>query len=212
MAVSVPPHEHSGASLATYTLPWGLAIFPAIAGALFLWRLAGLTLLACGVLSAVLTEGLCALVRGRPWRVRNGHAALVGCLLALMLPTRAPGWLAAAGAAFGILFVQEAFGGNGYHLFHPALAGRLFLYLSWPQYFHRPPLPGGIPFALPEAWKGIGLAQLNGFLFQPGDCSARPQPRCSSWGRCSSCSKERSGGFRWGRSSWSAWGRDSGTE
>lgn len=45
-----------------------------------------------------------------------------------------------------------------------------------------------------------------------GDCSARPQPRCSSWGRCSSCSKERSGGFRWGRSSWSAWGRDSGTE
>lgn len=167
-AVSAPPHERSGASLTTYALPWGLAIFPAIAGALFLWRLTGLTLLACGVLSAVLAEGLCALVRGRPWRVRNGHAALVGCLLALTLPTRAPGWLAAAGAAFGILFAQEAFGGNGYHLFHPALAGRLFLYLSWPQYFHRSPLPGEIPLALPEVWKGIGLAQLNGFLFQPG--------------------------------------------
>ncbi len=168
VVISSPPHEHSGASQGSYHLTWGLALLPSIAGALFLWRLESFVLLVTGILSAVLAEGLCRRLRGLPLTSANGHAALMGCLLALTLPAGAPSWLAAAGAGFGILFAQEALGGNGFHLLHPALVGRLFVYLSWPKYFHRSPMAAGFPLSLPDTWRGIGLSSLNDLLFRPG--------------------------------------------
>jgi len=166
--VSSPPHELSGASLASYHLTWGLALLPAVAGALFLWRLESFALIVTGILAAVLTEGLCCWIRGLPLSITNGHAGLMGCLLALTLPPGAPLWLAACGAGFGILFAQEALGGIGFYVLHPALTGRLFVYLSWPKYFYRLPLASGFPLSLPETWHGIGLSSLNDFLFRPG--------------------------------------------
>ena len=166
--VSSSPHELSGASLSSYHLTWGLALLPAVAGALFLWRQESFVLLVAGILTAILAEGLCCRIRGLPLRITNGHAALMGCLIALALPSGAPPWLACAGAAFGIIIGQEAFGGNGFYFLHPALAGRLFVYLSWPNYFHRTPIEGGFPLTLPDTWHGIGLASVNDFLFRPG--------------------------------------------
>ena len=166
--VSSSPHELSGASLSSYHLIWGLALLPAVAGALFLWRLESFVLLISGILTAILAESLCCRIRGLPLRITNGHAALMGCLMALTLPSGAPPWLACAGAAFGILIGQEAFGGNGFYFLHPALAGRLFVYLSWPNYFHRAPIKADFPLTLPDTWHGIGLASVNDFLFRPG--------------------------------------------
>jgi electron transport complex protein RnfD len=168
VVISSPPHELSGASLSSYQLTWGLALLPAVAGAFFLWRLESLALVVTGILAAAAAEGLCSWVRGLPLKIANGHAGLMGCLLALTLPAGAPPWLAAVGAGFGILFAQEALGGSGFYFLHPALAGRLFVYLSWPKYFHRPPLASGFPLSLPGTWHGVSLSFWNDFLFRPG--------------------------------------------
>lgn len=168
VVISSPPHELSGASPASYQLIWGLALLPALAGAFFLWRLESLTLVVTGILAAALTEGLCSKLRGLPLRIANGHAGLMGCLLALTLPAGAPPWVAAAGAVFGILFAQEALGGRGFYFLHPALAGRLFVYLSWPKYFHRPALVSKFPLSLPGTWHGVSLSFWDDFLFRPG--------------------------------------------
>jgi len=57
----------------------------------------------------------------------DGSALITGLLLALTLPPRMPIWMVVIGAAFSIALAKEAFGGLGYNIFNPALAGRAFL-------------------------------------------------------------------------------------
>lgn len=54
-------------------------------------------------------------------------------LLALTLPARTPLWIAAVGIIFGILFGKAVFGGFGRNIFNPALVGRAFIYVSFPE-------------------------------------------------------------------------------
>jgi electron transport complex protein RnfD len=53
-------------------------------------------------------------------------------LLALTLPPFVPWWMAALGSAFAILVAKTMFGGLGFNLFNPALAGRAFMLATFP--------------------------------------------------------------------------------
>ncbi|MDR0386312.1 MAG: RnfABCDGE type electron transport complex subunit D [Prevotellaceae bacterium] len=59
-------------------------------------------------------------------------AALTGLLLAMNLPSGIPLYIVALGAAFAIGVVKISFGGLGSNLFNPAIAGRIFLLISFP--------------------------------------------------------------------------------
>jgi electron transport complex protein RnfD len=59
-------------------------------------------------------------------------AALTGLLLAMNLPSGIPLYIVAIGAAFAIGVVKISFGGLGSNLFNPAIAGRIFLLISFP--------------------------------------------------------------------------------
>jgi Na+-transporting NADH:ubiquinone oxidoreductase subunit B len=63
------------------------------------------------------------------------EAIWVTCFLFLLsLPPRTPWWVALIGIAFGVLFAKEVFGGFGRNPFNPAIAGRLFIYLTFPAH------------------------------------------------------------------------------
>jgi electron transport complex protein RnfD len=64
--------------------------------------------------------------------VMDGSAVLTGLLLAFTLPPTVPLWMPAVGAVFGVLVAKQLFGGLGYNIFNPALAGRAFLLAAWP--------------------------------------------------------------------------------
>ncbi len=53
-------------------------------------------------------------------------------LLALILPPTLPLWQAALAVTFGVVFAKEVFGGVGKNFMNPALAGRAFLFFSYP--------------------------------------------------------------------------------
>lgn len=53
-------------------------------------------------------------------------------LFALILPPTIPLWQAALGITFGIVVAKEVFGGTGKNFMNPALAGRAFLFFSYP--------------------------------------------------------------------------------
>ncbi|MEW9824599.1 MAG: NADH:ubiquinone reductase (Na(+)-transporting) subunit B [Candidatus Symbiodolus clandestinus] len=53
-------------------------------------------------------------------------------LFALTLPPTLPLWQAALGISFGIVIAKELFGGTGRNFLNPALAGRAFLFFSYP--------------------------------------------------------------------------------
>lgn len=63
----------------------------------------------------------------------DGTAVLTAILLALALPTLAPWWLAALGAAFAIIIAKHLYGGLGYNPFNPAMVGYAMLLIAFPK-------------------------------------------------------------------------------
>ncbi|MDP8256427.1 MAG: RnfABCDGE type electron transport complex subunit D [Candidatus Alcyoniella australis] len=96
---------------------------------LFGWRV--LALLAFVFVIGIITEGLFTLPKGKPITT----ACLVSCMLyTLTLPATVPLWIAGVGIVFGLAIGKMAFGGTGMNVFNPALAGRAFIYVSFPQH------------------------------------------------------------------------------
>ena len=68
---------------------------------------------------------------------------MTGLLLAFNLPSNLPISIIIVGAAFAIGVGKMAFGGLGQNLFNPALAGRVFLLISFPVQMTTWPVPQG---------------------------------------------------------------------
>ncbi|MBS9779357.1 MAG: NADH:ubiquinone reductase (Na(+)-transporting) subunit B [Moraxellaceae bacterium] len=71
--------------------------------------------------------------------VKRGHEVNEGffvtsVLFALTLPATIPLWQVALGITFGVVVAKEVFGGTGKNFLNPALAGRAFLYFSYPAF------------------------------------------------------------------------------
>jgi Na+-transporting NADH:ubiquinone oxidoreductase subunit B len=72
------------------------------------------------------------------WEKRYGskasEAVFVTCILYTMtLPPSIPMWIAAIGILFGLFFGKIFFGGFGRNIFNPALVGRAFIYVNFPE-------------------------------------------------------------------------------
>ena len=83
----------------------------------------------------------------KPRGKKVSEAVLVSsALYALSMPPAVPLWIAAIGIVFGVVFAKCVFGGFGRNIFNPAIAGRLFVYVTFPdgmqRSFMRPWKPG----------------------------------------------------------------------
>lgn len=87
-------------------------------------------------------------------------AFVTGTLVAMTLPPSIPLWISALSAVVSITFGKMVFGGFGTNMFNPAILGRTFVYISFPQAmtvtWHKPFLlsdfPGGfLRWSVPEA-------------------------------------------------------------
>jgi Na+-transporting NADH:ubiquinone oxidoreductase subunit B len=79
------------------------------------------------------------------------EAIFVTCVLYTMtLPPSTPFWIAAVGIAFGVFFGKMVFGGFGKNIFNPALVGRAFIYVSFPEpmTIHWTKVSAGLPGGL----------------------------------------------------------------
>jgi len=94
-------------------------------GALYFFPIYLVTLLAGGF-----WEVLFACVRRQP--INEGFL-VTSLLFALIMPPDIPWWQVALGISFGIVLAKEVFGGVGMNILNPALAGRCFLFFSYPQ-------------------------------------------------------------------------------
>jgi len=68
-------------------------------------------------------------------KIMDGSAAATAMILCLMLPNQIHPVYAALGVIFAIVVVKYSFGGLGANWLNPALAGWLFIRLSWPHAF-----------------------------------------------------------------------------
>lgn len=92
-----------------------------------------LQILLC-VTTAIAAEAIVLSLREKPVRatLADGSAVLTGLLLALSIPPLAPWWVAVIGSFFAIAIVKQLYGGLGFNLFNPAMAGYVVLLISFP--------------------------------------------------------------------------------
>ncbi len=132
LLISHAPHIWSGFSTnkIMYIVVFAL-LFPT-AAAIYFFGYYAIYIILIGTATAVLTEFVIKKLRKKRF-IMDGSAVITGLLLALTLPPRIPLWMVVVGAFFSIALVKEAFGGLGYNIFNPALAGRAFLSVCFPN-------------------------------------------------------------------------------
>jgi electron transport complex protein RnfD len=108
------------------------SLLPAVLWGGFVFGPRALVVVAVAIAAAAVSEWLATRALGRRATLRDGSAVCTGLLLALTLPPFAPWWTVALGAAFAILVAKMMFGGLGFNLFNPALAGRAFMMATFP--------------------------------------------------------------------------------
>ena len=143
----VSPSPHARSSVSTPNLMYGViaALLPALAVSIFYFGIGSLIVTLTSVVSCVLFEYLIQkfLLKQTP-TICDGSAILTGLLLAFNLPSNLPIGIIIVGAAFAIGVGKMAFGGLGQNLFNPALAGRVFLLISFPVQMTTWPVPQGL--------------------------------------------------------------------
>lgn len=134
MLVSPSPHIHAKRSTTSIMVDVIIALMPAVIVSILFYGWSELMILAVSVVSCVLIEWLIAkFLFKRAELFTPSAAAVTGLLLAMNLPSTTPWWIAVIGALFAIGVVKMSFGGLGQNLFNPAIAGRVFLLVSFPQ-------------------------------------------------------------------------------
>lgn len=142
LIVSGSPHIHTGDSVKRRMWSVVIALLPAVAFSLYAFGLGALVVLLTSVLGCVAVEYLIQryMVGGKS-TISNGSAIITGLLLAMNLPSNLPIWIILIGCLVAIGLGKFAFGGLGQNIFNPAILGRVFLLISFPQQMTSWPLP-----------------------------------------------------------------------
>ncbi|MET0378506.1 MAG: RnfABCDGE type electron transport complex subunit D [Spongiibacteraceae bacterium] len=139
------PQTHSGASVSDVMMWVLLAMLPGIAAQTYFFGWGTLlNIFLCG-LGCVACEVFALHLRGRDIRtgVMDLSALITAVLLGITLPSGATWWIPLLGSAFAILLGKHAYGGLGQNVFNPAMAGYVFLLLSFPLAMTQWPAPLG---------------------------------------------------------------------
>ena len=144
LLVSPSPHIHADISTRSIMRDVLIALAPAALVSVLFYGWSEILVLAVSVASCVLTEWVVTKwLLKRPSTIADLSAAVTGLLLAMNLPVTTPWWVVLIGAVFSIGVVKMTFGGIGQNIFNPAIAGRVFLLISFPAYMTDWTVPQG---------------------------------------------------------------------
>lgn len=142
---SPAPHIHAAVSTKSLMRDVVIALLPAVIVSVVFYGLGEIVVLGTSVVSCILVEYLITKVLlKKPSTVCDYSAVVTGILLALNLPYTTPWWVVFIGALFAVGVVKMTFGGLGQNIFNPAIAGRVFLLVSFPAYMTNWQMPGGL--------------------------------------------------------------------
>lgn len=132
--VSPNPHIHDNVSTSRLMGDVLVALAPATILAVLFYGWSELLIIAVSLVSCVLLEWAISKYMLKKDGFFCGSSAMVtGLLLALTLPSTTPWWIVLIGAIVSIGVAKMTFGGLGQNIFNPAITGRVFLLVSFPQ-------------------------------------------------------------------------------
>lgn len=135
-----------------------LALVPGTIALVWFFGWGVLINMALATVFAVVAEAAVLKLRGRPVlpALRDYSAVVTALLFALTVPPTLPWWLTLVGILFAIVIVKQLYGGLGYNPFNPAMAGYVFLLISYPV-----AMTNWLPPQVPELLQAHGLTTLS---------------------------------------------------
>lgn len=134
LLVSPSPHLHRAISTKSIMLDVIIALLPAVIVSALFYGFSELLILAVSVLSCVAAEWAATkFLLKKNSTIGDLSAVVTGLLLAMNLPPTCPWWIVMIGALVAIGVAKMSFGGVGQNVFNPAITGRVFLLISFPQ-------------------------------------------------------------------------------
>jgi electron transport complex protein RnfD len=143
LTVAHSPHQFGDDSVQKIMYRVLFALVPAFAVSLVFFGLGALIVTGVAVVSCLVFEYLIArfIIKTKP-TLWDGSAAVTGVLLAFNVPSNLPVWMIIIGSLVAIGIAKMSFGGLGKNPFNPALAGRVFLLVSFPAQMTSWPVVG----------------------------------------------------------------------
>ena len=133
LLISVSPHIQNRESTVSMIYIVILFLLPACVFGFMSFGFSAVAVVLLSILSAVFAEIICQLIMHRPVTVYDGSAILTGLLLGMTMPPKVPLYIPILSSIFAIVIVKQAFGGLEQNWANPAVAGRIFATLSWPE-------------------------------------------------------------------------------
>lgn len=134
LLVSPSPHLHKAISTKSIMLDVIIALLPAVIVSALFYGFSELLILAVSVLSCVAVEWAATkFLLKKNSTIGDLSTVVTGLLLAMNLPPTCPWWIVMIGALVAIGVAKMSFGGVGQNVFNPAITGRVFLLISFPQ-------------------------------------------------------------------------------
>jgi electron transport complex protein RnfD len=159
LLVSPSPHIHAAVSTKSLMRDVVIALSPAALVSVVFYGWAMLSVLAVSVASCILLEYLITkYLLKQSCTICDWSAAVTGVLLALNLPSSTPWWIVFIGAVVAIGVAKMTFGGLGQNVFNPAIAGRVFLLISFPAQM----TDWSRPASIAQAWGFSGVDAVSG--------------------------------------------------
>jgi electron transport complex protein RnfD len=108
-----------------------LAALPALGMGFYHYGAQAIGLVALSMSSAIIWELLMNILMKRPTTIGDGNAAVIGLLLAMLLPATTPWWAILVGTFVAVVVGKQIFGGLGCNPLNPSLVALAILLLSW---------------------------------------------------------------------------------
>lgn len=129
--ISSSPHIHTQRTTKQIMLDVIIGLLPTTVAGIIIFGARALEVIVVCVATCVLGEYYFNRIMKKDQTIEDFSAALTGLLLALNLPANVPLWQCVIGGLFSIVVVKCFFGGLGRNLVNPAIAGRVFMLVSF---------------------------------------------------------------------------------
>lgn len=159
LKISPSPHISKHLSTTSVMLDVIIALVPAIIAAGIFFRIQAVVLIGTCVISCVISEWLCNVIRKKPNSLGDLSAVVTGIILAFSLPPHFPYWACIIGSVFAIVIGKMVFGGLGANIFNPAMAGRCFLTACFGAFITTWTVPATIDTVMPIMGQGQTVTQ-----------------------------------------------------
>ena len=135
LIVSHAPFWHSGSRITERSYHTMLAALPAVVAGIVYYGVPVIGVISLSVASAMLWELAVNKVMKKEATIGDGHAALTGLLLAMLLPATMPWWAVVTGTFIAVVVGKQIFGGIGSNAFSPVALAVAIMMISWKDLF-----------------------------------------------------------------------------